>query len=166
MESAADSRPPVFAPSHWASSEQQSSQPSGIVLQFQGVLDATTASDARQQIEQALHCAAHAVIVDLLWVSAVTQEGFEALQAGIARSLVLQKSLSFESAGSALQQQLDGAWTDQRRQAFGPWEHSVDQGFESFLQDHPHTKFRPSKADYTVGSLEPWSRRPCKSTSA
>lgn len=166
MESAADSRPSDFALENRVDFEPQLPQPSGIVLQFWGALDATTASNAQQQIEQALHCAAHAVIVDLLWVSAVTQEGFEALRAGIARSLVLEKSLSFESAGSALQQQLDSAWTEQRRQAFGPWEHSVDQGFESFLQDHPHTKLRPPRADYTVGSLEPWSRRPCKSTTA
>lgn len=166
MEFAADSRPPIFAPNRWATPEPPSPQPSGIVLQFRGVLDATTATDARQQIEQALHCATHAVIVDLLWVSAVTQEGFEALREGIERSLVLKKSLSFESAGSALQQQLDGAWTEQRSQTFGPWEHSLDQGFESFLQDCPHTKVHTSKADYTVGSLEPWSHRPCKSTSA
>jgi anti-anti-sigma regulatory factor len=117
-------------------SVEEEAMPHTIVLQPNGCLNAVTSSKFQQELEQALEVTANAVIVDLLHVEAVEQEGVSALLAGIKLATSLNKSLSICSMSMKTRLALETERGRQRAVTLGSWSDLCKQEFETFLRTH------------------------------
>ena len=115
---------------------EEEAMPHTIVLQPNGCLNAVTSSKFQQELEQALEVTANAVIVDLLHVKAVEQEGVSALLAGIKLATSLNKSLSICSMSMKTRLALETERGRQRAVTLGSWSDLCKQEFETFLRTH------------------------------
>ncbi len=119
-----------------AISVEEEATPHTIVLQPNGCLNAVTSSRFQQELEQALEVTANAVIVDLLHIEAVEQEGVSALLAGIKLATSLNKSLSICSMSMGTRLALETERGRQRTVTLGAWSDLCKQEFELFLRTH------------------------------
>lgn len=125
---------PTNAPNPQVTGAEAETTPQTIVLQPNGCLNAVTSSKFQQELEQALETTANVVIVDLLHVVAVEQEGVSALLAGIKLATSLNKSLSICSMSRTTRLALETEQNRQRAATLGIWNDLCKQEFELFLR--------------------------------
>ncbi|MBD2326676.1 hypothetical protein [Alkalinema sp. FACHB-956] len=98
---------------------------------------ALTGSDGNQfqnSLDRALQ-QAESVIVDLLWVDSIEDEGLTVLFAGMQQAFLLNKPLSFLSMDRNTRSALDHLWEQQRDQEHLLRDEVFTAEFESFLSD-------------------------------
>jgi anti-anti-sigma regulatory factor len=111
--------------------------PGTIVLQPVG-LTGTEGTEFHASLEQALQ-QSDIVIVDLLWIEKIEQQGLRTLLIGVQRAQALGKHLSFLSMDAATSSALDALWetqlvpTSDRDEVYTP-------DFEAFLDMHRQVK--------------------------
>lgn len=84
-------------------------RPRTVVLRPNGCLDRTSSPAFTKALEQALELTADTVVVDLLWVDSVNEEGIASLITGLRRATVLGKTLSLRFMDVATQAAVEAA---------------------------------------------------------
>jgi len=119
--------------------ESLSESPKTVVLQPHGALLGEAGVTFQSSLDQAIVDAA-AVIVDLLWVNRVDDQGIAILLAGMKRAQASGKSLAFLAMDEATRAALDAVWEQQRKAKASPQTDRFTPNFEQFLDDHKNAK--------------------------
>lgn len=128
------------------SSMAEGSQPHTIVLQPTGCLDSSSSSSFRVQLEQALQAATNSVIVDLMRIEKVHQEGISVLAAGLRLATALEKGLSICSISASTRLVLQAEYNRQWEAGLGHWSDQFQEEFEFFLRHNPIIRKRVLQA--------------------
>ena len=110
-----------------------------VVLQPPRALLGEAGVTFQSSLEQAIVDAA-AVIVDLLWVNRVDDQGIAILLAGMKRAQASGKSLVFLAMDGATRVALDAVWEQQRKAEASPQTDWFTPDFEQFLDNHKSAK--------------------------
>ncbi len=110
-----------------------------VVLQPRGVLLGEAGVAFQSSLDQAI-VDATAVIVDLLWVNRVDDQGIAILLAGMKRAQASGKSLAFLAMDGATRVALDAVWEQQREAEASPQTDWFTPNFEQFLDNHKSAK--------------------------
>jgi anti-anti-sigma regulatory factor len=113
--------------------------PKTVVLQPHGAFSGEAGVTFQSSLDQAIVEAA-AVIVDLLWVNRVDDQGIAILLAGMKRAQASGKSLAFLAMNGATRVALDAVWEQQRKAEASPQTDRFTPNFEQFLDDYKSTK--------------------------
>lgn len=106
--------------------------PSMVVLQPNGSLSEITGTPFKASLGQAI-AQADSIVVDLLWIDTIDQDGLSILLSGMTQASKLGKSLSFLSMDQRTRCTLDSIW-DKLRAANAPVQMDVfTPEFEQFL---------------------------------
>lgn len=87
----------------------ESGRPRTVVLRPNGCLDRTSSPAFTKALEQALELTTDTVVVDLLWVDSVQEEGINCLVAGLKRATALGKTLSLRFMDVATEAAVEAA---------------------------------------------------------
>lgn len=113
--------------------------PKTVVLQPRGALLGGAEVTFQSSLAQAIVEAA-AVIVDLLWVNSVDDQGIAILLAGMKRAQTSGKSLAFLAMDGTTRAALDAVWEQQRKAEASPQTDRFTPNFEQFLDDYKNAK--------------------------
>jgi anti-anti-sigma regulatory factor len=111
-----------------------------IVLQPSGCLGVTGTPDFIRSLHQAL-AQVDEVIVDLLWVDTVSEEGLQLLLEAMAKAKSLGKLLSFLGMDAATRMALDEGWDRQRDHDATVQSDLFMPDFEAFLETYKAEKY-------------------------
>lgn len=84
-------------------------RPRTVVLRPNGCLDSTSSPAFTKALEQALELTTDTVVVDLLWVDNVQEDGVKCLIAGLRRATALGKTLSLRFMDVATEAAVEAA---------------------------------------------------------
>jgi anti-anti-sigma regulatory factor len=110
-----------------------------VVLQPWGHLTEIREAAFRTALVQAI-AQADSVIVDLLWVEAIDDQGMETLLAGMRQAHALGKSLVFLAMDAATRTALDKSWSQQRDTDLPQQTDLFSPEFEQFLDSYKAAK--------------------------
>ncbi len=110
-----------------------------VVLQPRGALLGGAGVTFQSSLDQAIVEAA-AVIVDLLWINRVDDQGIAILLAGMKRAQASGKSLAFLAMDEATRAALDIVWEQHREAEASPQTDFFTPDFEQFLDDYKSAK--------------------------
>jgi len=111
------------------------------VLQPRGRLDQTSSPTLQLILEQSLHQATEAVILDLIWVEAIDSVGLEVLKSGVRLAHRLSKALSFHAVSAPTRAALDLEKATLRALSLGKWAEVWQHEFEQFLNRRTIERF-------------------------
>jgi anti-anti-sigma regulatory factor len=110
-----------------------------VVLQPCGRLTGIGGATFRTTLAQAI-AQADSVVVDLLWVEAIDEQGVATLLAGMRQAYALGKSLAFLGMDAATRTALDKIWGQQRDQDLPTQQDLFTPEFEQFLDGYKEAK--------------------------
>lgn len=123
--------------------------PTSLVLQPRGELDSSTSAAFQVRLEQALHCATKAIVIDLMWVEAIDPAGLEVLKAGVCLAAGLGKNLSFKSLPAKIWAELEVEQITLRSKALGSWATAHREDLDRFLSQ-PRKPAAPLEDDIST----------------
>lgn len=144
-----DYRPPLVEEAAVVASD-----PRIIILQPEGCLDAASSSTFLLEVERALEQRAGAVIIDLLRVEAVRQEGIHALLTAMQWAAQQNQALSICAMSMATRTALASEWDGYWLAHMGQRVDCYQQEFEKFLQS---SSWARQQAD-TASAIAPNAR--------